>query len=224
MIFFRGDRCRRQSAPRMPVESRGFGMRGGASRSAGPSAQRLDLIEPDLAVGEAALSRFRAVTYLVAPHPRLGGASIGRRGGGEFGWTADGWGRSCRSSCRRSPEVEADRGSGMSRRPMLPSLQRERLRSRWCCQREAAVCSCPAPVGRRSLGWMPYAARHTATSPMRATLGWLPRVAPERWRAVLVSVSSDMSAEVGDQSGALGEILAPSGMIMKLFRNAGKPG
>ena len=46
---------------------------------------------------------------------------------------------------------------------------------------------------------------------------------PDRWRAVLVSVSSDMSGEVGDQLGALGKILAPNGMIMKRFRNAGKP-
>jgi hypothetical protein len=50
------------------------------------------------------------------------------------------------------------------------------------------------------------------------------RRSPRRWRAVLVSVSSDMSGEVGDQLGALGKILAPNGMIMKRFRNAGKPG
>ena len=50
------------------------------------------------------------------------------------------------------------------------------------------------------------------------------RRSPDRWRAVLVSVSSDMSGEVGDQLGALGKILAPNGMIMKRFRNAGKPG
>ena len=33
-----------------------------------------------------------------------------------------------------------------------------------------------------------------------------------------------MSGEVGDQLGPLGKILAPNGMIMKRFRNAGKPG
>jgi hypothetical protein len=43
------------------------------------------------------------------------------------------------------------------------------------------------------------------------------RRSPHRWRAVLVSVSSDMSGEVGDQLGALGKILAPNGMIMKCF-------
>jgi hypothetical protein len=32
---------------------------------------------------------------------------------------------------------------------------------------------------------------------------------PDRWRAVLVSVSSDVCGEVGDQLGALGKILAP---------------
>jgi hypothetical protein len=49
------------------------------------------------------------------------------------------------------------------------------------------------------------------------------RRSPDRWRAVLVSVSSDMSGEVSDQFGALGNIRAPNGMIMKRIRNAGKP-
>ena len=49
------------------------------------------------------------------------------------------------------------------------------------------------------------------------------RRSPDRWRAVLVSVSSDMSGEVGDQLGALGNIRTPNGMIMKRIRNAGKP-
>jgi hypothetical protein len=47
---------------------------------------------------------------------------------------------------------------------------------------------------------------------------------PNRRRAALDSVSSDMSGEVGDQPGALGKIIAPNGMIMKRLRNAGKPG
>jgi hypothetical protein len=50
------------------------------------------------------------------------------------------------------------------------------------------------------------------------------RLSPDRWRAVLVSFSSDMSGEVGDQLCALGKILVPNGMIMKRIRNAGKPG
>jgi hypothetical protein len=50
------------------------------------------------------------------------------------------------------------------------------------------------------------------------------RRSPDRWRAVLVSISSDVCGEVGDQLGALGKILAPNGMIMKCFRNTGKPG
>jgi hypothetical protein len=49
------------------------------------------------------------------------------------------------------------------------------------------------------------------------------RRSPDRWRAVLVGVSSDMSGEVGDQPGALGKILAPNGMIMKRLGYAGKP-
>jgi len=46
---------------------------------------------------------------------------------------------------------------------------------------------------------------------------------PDRWHPVLVSVSSDVSGEVGDQPGALGKILTPNGMMMKRFRNTGKP-
>jgi hypothetical protein len=46
---------------------------------------------------------------------------------------------------------------------------------------------------------------------------------PDRRRVVLVSVSSDMSGEVSDQFGALGNILTPNGMIMKRIWNAGKP-
>ena len=46
---------------------------------------------------------------------------------------------------------------------------------------------------------------------------------PDRWRAVLVGVSSDMSGEVGDQLGALGKILAPNVMIMNRFWYPGKP-
>jgi hypothetical protein len=41
------------------------------------------------------------------------------------------------------------------------------------------------------------------------------RRSPDRRRAALTSVSSDMSGEVSDQPGALGKILAPNGMIMK---------
>jgi hypothetical protein len=50
------------------------------------------------------------------------------------------------------------------------------------------------------------------------------RRSPGRWRAVLVSVSSDMSGKVGDQASALGKILAPNGMIMKRLWDADKPG
>ena len=101
--------------------------------------------------------------------------------GGELGRITDGWGRWCRSWCRRSREVGAGGRSGMSRRPMLSSRPRVRLRSRWCCQRAEAVCSCAAPVGRGSLGWMPLAARHTATSPMMARFGRLPAGAQTGW-------------------------------------------
>ena len=56
----------------------------------------------------AARTRFLPVMYLLAPHPRLGGgASMGRRGVAEFGRIAGGWGRRCRSSCRRSREASS---------------------------------------------------------------------------------------------------------------------
>ena len=48
------------------------------------------------------------------------------------------------------------------------------LRSRRCCHSAEAVCSCSGPVGRRSSGSMPLAARQTATSPMRAVLSDCP--------------------------------------------------
>ena len=105
---------------------------------------------------------------------RLGGGFYGPAWGGGFGWTAGSWGGRCRSWCRRPPDVATGGGFWMSRCPVLLSLQRVRLRSRWCCQRAAAVCSCAAPVGRRSLGWMALAVRHTAISPMMARLGRLP--------------------------------------------------
>ena len=71
----------------------------------------------------AALSRLRpGHTFLVAPPTRLGGA-YGPARGGEFGWTAGGWDSRCRSWCRRSREVGAERRSGMSR-PMSWSLPR----------------------------------------------------------------------------------------------------
>ena len=50
-----------------------------------------------------------------------------------------------------------------------------------------------------------------------------------RWRpdwlgVALAGAIPDLAGEVGDQLGALGKILAPGGMMIKLLRNAGKPG
>jgi hypothetical protein len=60
--------------------------------------------------------RFLSVTYLLAPHPRLGSVRFYRPARcGEFGWTAGGLGKCCRSWCRRSCEVGAGGRSGMSR-------------------------------------------------------------------------------------------------------------
>jgi hypothetical protein len=67
-----------------------------------------------------------------------------------------------------------------------------------------------------AVGGPPYA-DFTEEGDTRSTA----RRGPDRWRAVLVSVSSDMSGEVGDQLGALGQILTPNGMIMKRLRDSG---
>lgn len=131
--------------------------------------------------GAKQVTSFLPVTYFVAPPTRLGRAGEPFYRGGEFGRIAGGWGRRCRSWRRRPLEgVGADGRSGMSR-PLLSSLPRARLCSRWCCQRAEAVCSCAAPVGRASLGWMPLAARHTAISPMMARFGRLPADAHTGW-------------------------------------------
>jgi hypothetical protein len=48
------------------------------------------------------------VMYLVAPYPTTSRGIYRPARGGEFGWTTGGWGRRCRSSCRRPPEVVDD--------------------------------------------------------------------------------------------------------------------
>ena len=47
---------------------------------------------------------------------------------------------------------------------------------------------------------------------------------PHRLGFVLAGVMSDPIGEVGDELGPLRQILAPNGMIMERFRDAGKPG
>jgi hypothetical protein len=69
------------------------------------------------------------------------------------------------------------RGSTNLAFPYIPPgrwLHRATSRSSLCCQWADAACSCPAPVGRRSWGSTPTAARQTATSPRKAAVGWLP--------------------------------------------------
>jgi hypothetical protein len=73
-------------------------------------------------------------------------------------------------------------------------------------------------VGVDAIGGPPYG-DFTNNGDVRSTA----RRSPHRWRAVPVRVSSNLIGEVGDQRGALGEVLTPNGMIMKRFRNTGKP-
>ena len=141
----------------------------------------LGLIEPDSAVGGGPESPFCPACVWWLRTLDLAEGFYRPARGGEFARITGGRGGRCRFSCRRSCEVGAGGCSGMSGRPLLSSLPRARVRSRWCCQRAEAVCSCAAPVGRRSLGWMPLAARHTATSPMMAAFGRLPGGAHTGW-------------------------------------------
>ena len=82
----------------------------------------------------------------------------------------------------------------------------------------------PPPVGRGSWGLMPLAARHTAISPMRAVLGWLPGAAQTGWAVTLAGVILDLVGEVGDQLGSLCQVGPPDGMGMERCWNAREPG
>jgi hypothetical protein len=108
------------------------------------------------------------------------------------------------------------RGSGV---PMPQPIPSESARSQ---RAEAGLhlsCSCGSVVLPVDRVGGPPDLDFTDEGDARLTV----RRSPDPWRAVLVSVTSDMSGEVGDQFGALGNIRTPNGMIMKRIRNAGKP-
>ena len=71
---------------------------------------------------------------------------------------------------------------------------------------------------------MPLAARHTAISPMRAVLGWLPGGSPDWLIVGLAGVVSNLAGEVGDELGSLGQVVTPGGMVLKRVWNAWEPG
>ena len=71
---------------------------------------------------------------------------------------------------------------------------------------------------------MPLAARHTAISPMRAVLGWLPGGSPDWLGVTLAGVILDLVGEVGDELGSLCQVGPPDGMGMERFWNAREPG
>jgi hypothetical protein len=83
-------------------------------------------------------------------------------------WISDGWGGWCRSSGRRPLKVpDAARSSWTLLSTVWSLCWIRRSRSR--CQSAGGFCGCAGPVGRRSWGSMPLAARQTATSPMSST-------------------------------------------------------
>src|SRR5829696_8350875 len=83
-------------------------------------------------------------------------------------WILDSWGGWCRSSGRRPLKVaDAALFSWTLLSTVLSLCCIRRSRSR--CQSARRVCSCAGPLGRRSWGSLPLAARQTATSPMSPT-------------------------------------------------------
>ena len=50
------------------------------------------------------------------------------------------------------------------------------------------------------------------------------RCSPDRLGVTLAGVVLDLAGEVGDQLGSLCQVVAPDGMVMKRFWNAGEPG
>ena len=75
--------------------------------------------------------------------------------------------------------------------------------------------SSPPPVGRGSWGLMPLTARHTASSPIRAVLRWLPEVRPDWLGFTLAGVVLDLVGELGDQLRSFCQVVAPDRMGMK---------
>jgi hypothetical protein len=71
---------------------------------------------------------------------------------------------------------------------------------------------------------MPLAARHTAISPMRAVLGWLPGGVQLGSASGLAGVVMDLFGEVGDELGSPCQVVAPDGMGMQRLWNARQPG
>jgi hypothetical protein len=90
------------------------------------------------------------------------------------------WYGRCLPSCHRLGAVcAACRSSALASAGGLvaPAISR----SRRCFHRAGSVSSWVPPVGRWSWGLMLLAARHTAISPMRVVLSWLPGTAQIGW-------------------------------------------
>ena len=142
---------------------------------------------------------------------------------GPLGRRSGFWCGRCLSSPRLSAVCAVCRSSALA--SAGGSVARAISRSRRCFQRAGSVSSWPPPpVGRGSWGLMPLAARHTAISPMRAVLGWLPGAAQTGSAVTLAGVVLDLAGEVGDQLGSLCQVVAPDGMGMQRFWNAREPG
>jgi hypothetical protein len=128
--------------------------------------RRMSHVHDRITLGRGVAQR-RAEAHRVLPV--LLPAGRGRPARAPFGF----WYRRCLSSCQRLSAVCAPcRSSALAYAG--GSVARAVSRSRRCFHRAGSVSSSVPPVGRGSWGLMPLAARHTAISPMRAVLRWLP--------------------------------------------------
>ena len=150
---------------------------GSARHAPGGVAERseaLDLKEPESAAAArpttassaTSCSERRAATTELCYRPRTEGP-LGRRSVCGYGRRLSALGLGAvPAACRLSALASAG-----------GSVERAICRSRRCFHRAGSVSSWLPPVGRGSWGLMPLAARHTAISPIRAVLRWLPGTA-----------------------------------------------
>src|SRR5512132_2863386 len=125
---------------------------------------------------------------------------------------------------RRPPWKVVDAGCRLAgSRRAGSSVARPMLCSRSRCHCARAVWSCSGAVGRWSWGLIPLAARQTATSPMRVGVSGPPAVTHPGW-VPSRRVWCRTFGEVDDQSGALGQVANPVGMILDYLGNAAEPG
>jgi hypothetical protein len=77
----------------------------------------------------------------------------------------------------------------------------------------------PAVSGVDAVGGPPY-----GHGPDEAGTRWRPGCGPNGLSVVLVGVFSNLVGEAADETGSLGQVVAPSWMVSESCWNAGKPG